>query len=137
MLHENPYTGRQALDEPSIAVWESGNEFSGAPAAWTAGLVEKMKGVDPNHLWMDGNNGVIASSLLSPSVDVYSTHYYPANAAALLADAATVAAQGKVFINGEFGWTGVNVNASAFLDDVVRDTNVTGSLFWCVEVTSP
>jgi hypothetical protein len=130
LLHVNPFTGLQAINETAIFCWESGNEFSKAPAAWTQALAEFIKKIDTNHLVMDGTNGIVDASLLSPSVDLYSQHFYPASASALVSAASRVAAQNKVFINGEFGWVGVNT--TAFLDTVVATQNVTASMFWSI-----
>ena len=127
--HTNPYTGRRASDEPSIMCWETGNEFAGAPASWTAAVATYIKSLAPQHLVMDGENGIVPDSLPSPSVDIYSQHWYPANGASVVAVAATVAAAGKVFINGEFGWTG-GVNASAYLDVVLADPAISATLYW-------
>ena len=91
LQHVNPYTGKKALEEPAIFCWESGNEFAAAPAAWTQALAAHIKSADPNHLVMDGSNGVVDSSLASPDVDAYSQHFYPANANALVAAAKRVA----------------------------------------------
>lgn len=93
--HVNPYTGRAAWEEPAILAWETGNEFSGAPAEWTEDIGAFIKSMDANHLVMDGNYGVEAASLPSPSVDLYSDHFYPVDTARLLAGAAMTAQANK------------------------------------------
>jgi hypothetical protein len=128
LQHVNRYTGRKALEEPAIFCWETGNEFAAAPAAWTQALAALIKTLDPNHLVMDGSNGVVDASLASPDVDVYSQHFYPADANALIAAAQRVTAQNKVFINGEFGWTGVN--DTEYLDAAVAAPGVSAALAW-------
>lgn len=132
LLHVNPFTGLQAINETAIFCWESGNEFSKAPAEWTLNLAEFIKKIDSNHLVMDGTNGIVDASLLSPSVDLYSQHFYPASASALVSAATRVAAQNKVFINGEYGWNDGSVNITAYLDTVVATQNVAASLFWSI-----
>ena len=114
--HSNAYTGRRTADEPAVLCWESGNEFVAAPAAWTAALAALVKSVAPKHLFMDGSNGIVDASLASPGVDLYSQHFYPANAAAMSAAAAKVAGAGKAFVNGEFGWSDGGTPAAAYLD---------------------
>lgn len=114
--HSNAYTGRRTADEPAVLCWESGNEFSSPPAAWTATLAQLIKSIAPNHLVLDGSNGIVDESLASPAVDVYSQHFYPADASAMSAAAVKVAGASKVFINGEFGWDDGGSSPAAFLD---------------------
>ena len=102
--HVNPFTGRAAKDEPSIAVWETGNELN-ATAAWTGSIAAFIKTIDSNHLVMDGTYGVRPSHLGLDDVDVYTDHYYPPDATRLKASARLCERAGKVFSAGEFGWS--------------------------------
>lgn len=127
LTHVNPYTGRAARDEPAIAFWETGNELSGAPPAWTERIAAFIKSVDANHLVLDGHYGVVAPAPDS-AVDVCSDHYYPVDAARLALSARTAAAANRVFIAGEYEWTSGDV--AGFLADAASNANVSGTAFW-------
>jgi mannan endo-1,4-beta-mannosidase len=127
LAHVNPYTGRAARDEPAIAIWETGNELSGATAAWTEEIAAYIKSIDTNHLVLDGHFGVDATHA-TPSVDILSDHYYPIDAARLAGAAARAAAAGRVFIAGEYEWTTGPV--AAFLAGAAANANVSGTAFW-------
>jgi mannan endo-1,4-beta-mannosidase len=63
-------------------------------------------------LVLDGNSPLNPEHLAIASVDCVSSHYYPPSAQQLAAAAAAAAAAGKVFLAGEYGWSG-GMNASA------------------------
>jgi hypothetical protein len=128
LTHVNPYTGRPAYAEPAIFAWETGNELSGVPPAWTERIAAFIKSLDPNHLVMDGRYGVDPLSLPSEHVDLYSDHFYPVDAGRMRSGAAITAAANKAYVAGEYGWTSGDV--SGFLDAAVADTNVSGAMFW-------
>jgi mannan endo-1,4-beta-mannosidase len=104
LQHVNPYTGRKAIDEPSIAIWETGNELSG-PANWTDSISKFIKNIDENHLVMDGTYGIELDHLNLTDVDVYTDHFYPPSRSRLLKGLTMVHAANKVYSLGEFGWT--------------------------------
>jgi hypothetical protein len=128
LVHVNPYTKRPTFAEPSIMAWETGNELSNVPPAWTESIAAFIKGIAPNHLVMDGRYGVDPQSLPSPHVDLYSDHFYPIDVNRLKTGSALAAAAGKAYIAGEFGWTSGDV--TGFLDTVVADTNISGTMYW-------
>jgi len=103
----NTVNGRAYIDDPTILAWETGNELS-SPTAWTAAVAAHIRGVDPNHLIMDGHYGVDPASLDNPDVDIVSNHYYWPEPfghdypAALAADLATVGGR-RPFVLGELG----------------------------------
>lgn len=127
LSHVNPYTGRATRDEPAIALWETGNEMSGAPPAWTERIAAFIKSVDPNHLVLDGHYGVVAPAAGS-AVDVCSDHYYPVNEQRLALAARTAAGANRVFVAGEYEWTTGNV--TSFLAAAAANENVSGTSFW-------
>jgi len=104
LAHVNPYTGLAASDEPAIAAWETGNELL-APADWTARIAAFIKSLDANHLVMDGTYGIVADHLNIADVDVLSDHFYPPDLKRFAAGVQAVAAAGKVYSVGEFGWS--------------------------------
>jgi hypothetical protein len=134
LLHVNPYTGRAAADEPAIAAWETGNEILGAPAAWAEDISKFIKKIDGKHLVLDGTLVAPGSDHLAgcPTVDIFQQHFYPPNAASLRATAAAVAAVGRAYIAGEYGWvTGSTLTYNATtLPCLGSGQNCSGTLAW-------
>lgn len=52
--HVNSYTGIAYKNDPTILVWETGNELS-APVGWVQSIASYLKSIDLHHLVMDGN----------------------------------------------------------------------------------
>ena len=138
--HVNPYTGRRARDEPAIIAWESGNELTmlehndggPPPAEWTCGLAHFIKGIDANHLFMDGAYGVDPNTLGCAAVDLHSNHYYPADAARLAEDVKACAAARKPLVIGEYGWTDNSSTAPFLAAAEAAESVVAGTAFWSV-----
>lgn len=60
----NPYTGKQYKNDPTIVMWETGNELGAyigregyPPTEWTANIVDYIKSIAPNQLVLDGTDG--------------------------------------------------------------------------------
>ncbi|HYN97339.1 MAG TPA: carbohydrate binding domain-containing protein [Pilimelia sp.] len=123
--HVNPITGRALRAEPTIMAWELGNELSGMTPEWVTDISTYLHQLAPRHLV--AAPGISAATLESPAVDIVDAHYYPPDAARMLADAATVTAAGKVYIAGEYGST---FASSELLAPLAADPRVTGTLFW-------
>ncbi|MBG0563736.1 carbohydrate binding domain-containing protein [Actinoplanes aureus] len=128
MHHVNPLTGKRLVDDPAVMAWELGNELEGMTPEWintNASLFAKWA---PRQLIAAGRRFDIDPDTLSaPDVDIVDVHYYPPTAAKIRADAATVAASGKVYIAGEYASTAAS---DSLLDPLVADRNVTGMLSW-------
>jgi mannan endo-1,4-beta-mannosidase len=128
--HVNLYTGKRAIDEECIAIWETGNELT-SPSAWTIEIAQYIKSLDSNHLVMDGFSGIDAGTLQSESLDVYSVHFYPMDLEKLASSSALAAAAQKVYVAGEYGWSdAINPTYSQFLAAIEGNTNVSVSAFW-------
>ena len=135
LAHVNPYTGRAARDEPAVAAWETGNELGSATTAWTCAIADYIKSLDPNHLVMDGD---LLASPDTPqhlaqctAVDIFQQHFYPPNAALLEQQAAQVAAAGRVYIAGEYGWTsGSDFPYNATMLACQGSENCSGTCAW-------
>ncbi len=129
---ENTVTGVVYRDDPAILAWETGNELD-APTEWTERIVAFIKGLDSNHLVVDGHYGIDPESLDNPDVDIVSDHYYwpPAywdDYAAAASDGQALAAGHRPFIVGEFGL--VELDRVADLLDTVVAEGVTGAMIW-------
>lgn len=110
LLHTNPYTGRRAVDEPAIAMWETGNELEEAPASWTRWVADLIRSLDPNHLILDGREGVAPDHVGIGNISAFCDHFYytkngMTGAQRITAGATAASTAGKVYLAGEYGWT--------------------------------
>lgn len=124
----NTYTGVAYKNDPTIMAWETGNELSTPPTSWTQTIANYIKGIDSNHLVIDGTFGINASALSLSNVDIYSNHYYPMSVSAVNSDAATVTGANKVFYVGEYGWTSGD-SLSSFLS-AIETHGAAGDTYW-------
>jgi len=130
--HVNSYTGLAYRDDPTIMAWETGNELL-APSGWTQKIATFIKSVDPNHLVMDGNYGINIASLSSPSIDMYTDHFYPPNRNKLAVDTAATSRANKAFVISEYDWeTAQGDPLSTFLATIRSSDAVAGDLLWNV-----
>ncbi len=128
--HVNSYTGIAYMNDPTIMAWETGNELL-SPSNWTQSIAAYTKSIDPNHLVMDGNYGINANSLSSPSIDIYSDHFYPPNINTLASDTAATSAANKAFVISEYDWqTSQGTPLSTFLAAILNNGNIAGDMFW-------
>ncbi len=130
--HVNPYTGLRLGDDPTIAIWETGNELWDATPAWTEQMALFIKSHAPRALVADGSAAtgmhVSAAAITQPDVDIVGGHFYPTDPAWASADAAVAARNGKAYLVGEFPLTGSGV--TAWLSGLAADANVSGDLAW-------
>lgn len=110
----NYYTGIKYKDDMTILGWETGNELEPArygdlPSTpiqnrqftkWTEEMAEYFKSVAPDQLFIDGKYGVNKKVFDCEYVDVVSDHYYRTPIDKNRTEGK------KVFIVGEFGWSG-------------------------------
>ena len=97
---KNSVTGVLYKDDPTIMAWELGNEIDKASADWIVDMAAHIKGIDANHLLIDGGHKTIpAISLADKNIDIVTTHYTDKE----FTDFAEKAAwAGKAYIYGEF-----------------------------------
>jgi len=136
--HVNQYNGVAYKDDPTIAIWETGNELGaydlkeGAPPnSWTQSIADYIKSIDSQHLVMDGSDGINSAALSIPSVDVYSDHLYPLSVNLLKSDVSKVTAAGKAILIGEYDWTGAHGGdqLTSLLAELESDKSV-GDVYW-------
>lgn len=145
ITHVNPYTGLSYADDPTIFAYETGNELGGpvfgdqdVPVAWTDEICSYVKQLAPHKLCIDGTYGVNKTHLNIDSVDIFDDHYYPVNLTKLRDDIDLVASVNKVYLAGEYDWTGNVASApslQSFYDVIEQRQNmanpvVAGDLFW-------
>lgn len=120
--HVNIYTGVALKNDPTILGWETINEGgaymlqNGAPTAeWTNDIATYIKSLAPNHLVIDGTNGLFDANgnfqnkgTNVAAVDIITDHFYPAMQWLLQKDQAWMSNVNKVFLIGELDWTGTH-----------------------------
>ena len=145
ITHVNPYTGLSYADDPTIFAYETGNELGGqsfgdedVPVEWTDEICQYIKQLAPHKLCIDGTYGVNKTHLSIESVDAFDDHYYPLNITKLNSDIDLVGSANKVYIAGEYDWTG-NIPSAPSLQswyNVIEerqklpDPVIAGDLFW-------
>lgn len=125
--HVNTYTGIAYKNDPTIMAWETGNELV-PPVSWTKTIADYIKGIDSNHLVIDGSSFVNSDAFSLANVDIYTRHYYPMNIAQLQSDVAQVTAAKKVFYAGEYSWVSGDP-LDAFLS-AIEKSKVAGDTYW-------
>lgn len=145
--HFNPYTGRTWANDPTIAMWETGNELGGyigregyPPAQWTQGIINAIRSIDSQHLIMDGSGGFYnystketSPSLQLAQIAVMSDHGYPRNVALLNSQIPLALNAQKGFFVGEYDWTDATGGDSlgSYLN-AIESTNYLGDMIWNV-----
>ncbi|HET8910783.1 MAG TPA: glycoside hydrolase family 2 TIM barrel-domain containing protein, partial [Ktedonobacteraceae bacterium] len=127
----NTYTGIAYKNDPTIMAWETGNELH-PPSAWTDKISTFIKGLDKNHLVIDGSSNIDPSAANMSNVDIVSDHYYPKNITRLTSDAALATNMGKAFIVGEYDWNDANGGdtLNSFLAAIKTNPIISGDAFW-------
>jgi hypothetical protein len=128
----NTLTGVPYREDKAILCWETGNELQ-SPAPWTREIAAYIKGLDPNHLVMDGYHAteLREESLAMPEIDIVTTHHYPGGRksfAELIRENWGKAKGRKPYVVGEFGFVDTRQMAAAI--DAVLETGTAGALAW-------
>ncbi|KAI9880662.1 MAG: hypothetical protein M1830_001666 [Pleopsidium flavum] len=143
--HVNPYTGLTYGDDPTIFAYETGNELGGpifgdqnVPVEWTSEISAFVKKLAPKKLVVDGTYGVNRAHLNIDTIDIFSDHYYPPKNTKLQDDIASVETVNKVYLVGEYDWTGNNAQGDSLQSffgiiegrQSMSNPVVAGDLFW-------
>ncbi|KAI5480356.1 glycoside hydrolase family 5 protein [Pseudohyphozyma bogoriensis] len=147
LTHKNQFTGLAYKDDPTILAWETGNELGaydlqeGAPPAnWTDAIAKHIKSLAPNHLVIDGTNGLVDSNGVMQThvfnttyTDFVSDHFYPTADWLLTKDEGMWEAQTnlKSYLVGEMDWTGSDGGDSlADFYTILNTMGGSGSMIW-------
>jgi len=144
LTHLNPYTGLTYAEDPTIIGYETGNELGGpvfgdkwVPVEWITEIAQLVKQLGPEKLVIDGTYGINVTHFSIEEIDIFSDHYYPLNDTKLQDDIDLVKSANKVYLVGEYDWTGLNGGDSmeSFYGIVESQQNmsspvVAGDLFW-------
>lgn len=151
--HVNPRNGIAYKNDPTILCWETGNEMSVYPSAWThsawtSDIADHIKTVcGAQQLVMDGKYGVWqigfdpldTASMALENIDIYTWHANDQyRTPARMVEAANIChANGKAFIIGEFLWTDKRVGGWPLgwtLDQMITavegSDTIDGDMFW-------
>lgn len=131
----NTINGVCYKDDKAILCWETGNELYSTPR-WTATICRFIKGLDQNHLVMDGFNAinnmpVQEESYYEPSVDILTTHHYENDPEQFIENIAQHIKDingRKPYIIGEFGFFSTPAIEKA-LNFIIK-SDVSGALIW-------
>lgn len=150
LSHVNKFNGLMYLEDPTILAWETGNELGGyigydgyPPFKWSTQVLEILKGLDANHLIIDGTDGfynyttkVTPDGLGIKAMDIMSDHGYPRNIALLKAEVPLVQVnqRQKNFLIGEYDWTNSfgGDSLSDYLAFFESNGNYLGDMMWGV-----
>ncbi len=130
--HVNPLTGIRLGDDPTVAVWETGNEVYDAPSSWTEQTAAFIKSKAPHALVADGSaasgKDITQTGVDQGDVDIVDGHFYPTDIARMRSDASYVAGRQKAYVVGEFPMTGRD--PTRWLAALAGDRDVDGDLAW-------
>ena len=132
--HVNPLTGLRLGSDPTIAIWETGNEVFDAPVSWTEQTAAYIKTLAPHALVADGSastgKNITETAVNEPDVDIIDAHFYPINTSQATTDAAYATAHHKVYVIGEYPLNGPTTDTTDWLTHIATDHNITGDLAW-------
>ncbi len=127
----NTFTGVPYREDKAILAWETGNELA-APFAWTREIAAYVKGLDKNHLLVDGalGRGLSQEALDDPNLDILSSHHYGNPDASLerIVVNRAMAKGKKPYFVGEYGI--VPADALRILTDTIINEGLAGGLVW-------
>lgn len=125
-------------------MYETGNELGGTtfgdmdvPNSWTQEIASFIKSLAPHKIVVDGTYGVNKTHFAVSAIDVFSDHFYPPLVSKLKDDISLVESANRVYLAGEYDWTGLKGgdSLSAFYSVIENQQTkpkpvVAGDLFW-------
>lgn len=130
----NTVTGVPYREDRAILAWETGNELA-APDAWIKRAAAILKGIDRNHLVIDGAQRPIIPdvSLEDSNIDFVQTHHYERDPRAMIDRIRRNAARArgkKPYHVGEFGF--LPTGSLMAVIDTVMARGLTGAMLWSI-----
>ncbi len=128
----NQYNQIAYKNDPTILAWETGNKLSSPGATWTTTIANYIKGIDANHLVMDGTVPFASGNLSIASVDLYTNEFFPPNATTVASDAASVSTANKAYFVTGWDWTNLNGGSTtaAFISAIEGASTISGDCFY-------
>ncbi|CAH7685360.1 glycoside hydrolase superfamily [Phakopsora pachyrhizi] len=102
----NPYTNLAIKDDPTVLIWETGNELSKPAKRWTESVSNHIHQLAPNQFVASGRYGLDKDDLKISSIDAVTNHFYPPRTDHFHSDSKLAAKYNKVYYAGEFDWSG-------------------------------
>ncbi len=134
---KNTYTGTAYKDDKAIMAWETGNELE-PPFTWTHEIASYIKGLDRNHLVIEGTHATYLSreAIEDPNIDILSTHHYGDPRASMEAIATNQkSARGrKPYVVGEYGI--VPTQDIRAITDTIIHQGLAGGMLWSLRFHS-
>ncbi len=130
----NTVTGVPYREDRAILAWETGNELA-SPDAWIRQAAAIIKGIDRNHLVIDGAQRPVIPdvSLEDSNIDFVQTHHYEHDPREMIDRIRRNAARArgkKPYHVGEFGFLATEP-IRAVLDTVIAE-GLAGAMIWSI-----
>lgn len=135
----NTLTGVKYKNDKSILCWETGNELK-SPYSWVKEIAAYIKGMDTNHLLMDGfyaidnHRYVYKESVKDPNVDILSSHHYEQDPFTQIKNIEAnlkVIKGKKPYILGELGFESTSALEHVY-DYIISNKEIAGTLNWSI-----
>lgn len=124
-------TGITYKDDKAILAWETGNELV-APFSWTREIAAYVKGLDTNHLLLEGTlaKELSQEAVDDPNIDILSTHHYGDPNASLqhIVSNQMLARGKKPYVVGEYGI--VSTQDIRAITDTIIHQGLAGGMLW-------
>ncbi len=133
----NTYTGIKYKDDKAILAWETGNELVN-PYSWTRTIAAYIKGLDANHLVMEGTlaREISQEAVDDPNIDILSTHHYhdPKASIGFITTNQSTAKGKKPYVIGEYGIIPTK-DIRAITDRIIHE-GLAGGMLWSLRFRS-